>query len=266
MRLLAAAVTIAVAATACGSSAAPPTADAPVEPGGWVALEPVVVATYPHDPGAFTQGLVLESGRLFESTGRRGSSTLREVDLETGAVLRSIDLDDQYFGEGLELVDDRLILLTWQSQTAFVHDRDTFELLGTFDYPTEGWGLCHDGDRLVMSDGTPELVFRDPDSFEPVGAVTVSLDGQPVERLNELECVDGDVWANVWLTDTIVRIDPATGNVTAVVDAAALEPDRPDDGDAVLNGIAYDEGTGRFLLTGKLWSTVYEVELAPADE
>ncbi len=223
-----------------------------------------MVATYPHDPEAFTQGLVFEDGRLFESTGLRGSSTLREVDLETGTVVRSIDLDDRYFGEGLELVDDRLIQLTWQSQTAFVHDRDTFELLGTFEYPTEGWGLCRDGDRLVMSDGSPELVFRDPDTFESAGSVTVTLDGQPVEGLNELECVDGDVWANVWLTDTIVRIDPGSGTVTGVVDASELEADRPADDSGVLNGIAYDEATGRLQVTGKLWSTVYEVEFVPA--
>ncbi len=270
MRLLAAAVI--VVAAACGSSGSPaPSPDAAVEsevPGGqtgsWAAFEPSVVATHPHDPEAFTQGLVFDGGRLFESTGLRGRSTLREVDLETGEVLRSIDLDEQYFGEGLALVDDRLILLTWQSQTAFVHDRDTFELLATFDYTTEGWGLCRDGDRLVMSDGTAELVFRDPDTFEPTGAVTVTLDGQPVERLNELECVGGDVWANVWQTDSIVRIDPGTGTVTGVVDASTLEPDRPAGDQAVLNGIAYDETTGRFLLTGKLWSTVYEVELVPA--
>jgi len=231
------------------------------EPGEWILFEPSVVGSYPHDDDAFTQGLLLDGERLFESTGRYGASELREVDLESGAVERSIDLDDRFFGEGLALVGDRLIVLTWQEETALVHDRDTFELLGAFEYSTEGWGLCHDGDQLIMSDGSNELVTRDPATFEATGSVRVTLDDQPIRRLNELECVGGDVWANVWLTDTIVRIDPATGNVTGVVDASALEPDRPEDTDAVLNGIAYDETTGRFLLTGKLWNTVYEVDL-----
>lgn len=226
-------------------------------------LIPEVVSVRPHDPEAFTQGLLIEEGRLFESTGRYGSSTLREVDPMSGVVVRAVALDDALFGEGLDLVDDRLVLLTFQEGTAFVFDRDTFELIGDFPYDTEGWGLCYDGARLVMSDGTETLVFRDPETFAVVGSVVVTIDGELVEGINELECVDGEVWANIWYTDVIYRIDPATGEVTGVVDASNLLATPLDDDAAVLNGIAYDEVTQTWLVTGKLWPSMFEVRFVP---
>ena len=201
--------------------------------------------------------------RMFESTGATGAlSTLREVDPVSGEIQRILTIDDPYYAEGLERVDDRLIQLTWQNGLAFEYDLESFDRLQDFNYGGEGWGLCLDGERLVMSDGTDRLQFRDPASFEEIAPrVSVTLDGQPVPRLNELECVGGTVWANVWETDTIVGIDPASGVVTAVVDAAGLE--RPAEA-SVLNGIAYDPGSGNYLLTGKWWPTVYEVRFVPA--
>ncbi|MDH3755973.1 MAG: glutaminyl-peptide cyclotransferase [Acidimicrobiia bacterium] len=221
-----------------------------------------VVGEVPHDPGAFTQGLVVAGDTVYESTGR--DSSLRRVDAATGEIELVVPIAEEYFAEGLELVDDRLIQLTWRSNVAFVYDVDTFERTGEFSYEGEGWGLCLDGDRLVMSDGTSTLTFRDPETFEPVGQVEVTIDGSPVDRLNELECVDGDVWANVWKTDAIVRIDPGSGAITAVVDASALaQPFAADEG-AVLNGIAHNSERDTFLVTGKLWSTMYEVRFVPS--
>jgi glutamine cyclotransferase len=223
-----------------------------------------VVARFPHDPGAFTQGLVLDGEVLFESTGR--DTTLRRVDPDTGEVLATVDVDDQFFGEGLELVDDRLIQLTWQSGVAIVYDVATLEQVGQFSYDTEGWGLCLlDDGRLAMSDGSSRLTFRDPDTFAALGTVDVTLDGRAVTELNELECVGSTVWANVWLTNTIVGIDAATGEVTTVVDAQALDDADPAGGpNQVLNGIAYDPEADTFLLTGKEWSTLFEVRFVDA--
>lgn len=222
----------------------------------WV---PEVVGTIEHDATAFTQGFVLEGDVIYESTGLYGESTLRAVDRETGEVLRSVPLEADFFGEGLELVDGRLVQLTWLEQTAIVWDEATFAELGRLSYEGQGWGLCLMGDRLVLSDGTSSLRFFDPDSFEPLGEIAVSLEGRAVVDLNELECVDDLVFANVWRTTDIYVIDPATGEVTAVVDASSIdEVDDPGDR-AVLNGIAFDEDAGVFLLTGKLWPTVYEV-------
>jgi glutaminyl-peptide cyclotransferase len=223
-----------------------------------------------HDTSAFTQGLEFVDGRLLESRGLYASdegAPLTEIDPVDGRVLRAEprDPDDgDYFAEGLTVVGDRIIQLTWQENVAFEFDRDTFERTGTFTYDGEGWGLCHDDDRLVMSDGTPTLTFRDLATFEATGTVTVTLDGQPVERLNELECVGGLVWANIWLTPTIVGIDPADGRVVTVVDVTSLADDRgrslEDPAADVLNGIAYDDQTDTWLLTGKLWPWMYEVE------
>jgi len=222
----------------------------------WV---PVVVATRPHDDEAFTQGLVVLGDTVYESTGLYGESTLRIVDRVTGDVERSIALAADVFGEGIELVGDRLIQLTWREETAIVWDAATFEEVSRFGYDGEGWGLCHDGERLVMSNGTPTLTFRDAETFAVTGEVTVERNGVPVDNLNELECAGGLVFANVWTTTDIVVVDPATGEVTAVIDAAAL--DTVDDGtaNAVLNGIAYDPVGAVFLVTGKLWPTLYEV-------
>ena len=290
-------------------------------------LTPSVVSVYRHDPDAFTQGLLFEDGRMYESTGLYEASTLREVDYRTGQVLRQIVLADtevgrdmRFFAEGLALVDDgqgssRLVQLTWQDQMAFAWDAETFhetaEPLEQYRYKGEGWGLCYDGDRLAMSNGTSVLNFHSPEGFAMVGdSLTVTLDGNPVELLNELECVGDEIWANVWLTDLIMRIDARTGEVTGVVDASPLtaslgagcgtsedtqgsdaapapdaapasadaaapnaaasaivaaiqEADLPlpcvTDPNAVLNGIAHDETTGRFFLTGKNWPLLFEV-------
>jgi glutamine cyclotransferase len=221
-----------------------------------------VVDDFPHDPNAFTEGLDYVDGALVEGTGRRGQSTLRRVDLETGQVLQGLRLPDQYFGEGVTVLGDRIYQLTWQEHTGFVYDRETFALLHTFSYPTEGWGLTHDGQRLIMSDGTADLYFLDPETLQEVGRVEVRDTNGPVMMLNELEYVEGEVFANVWKTDWIVRIDPDTGQVTGWIDLAGLLPpeqrSQPVD---VLNGIAYDEATGRLFVTGKLWPRLFEIEL-----
>jgi glutamine cyclotransferase len=233
---------------------------APVEP-TIERLVPRVIARHPHDPEAFTQGLLWHDGSLYESTGRYGQSELRQVRLADGKVLASRALDPGFFGEGLARVDDRLIQLTWRSGVALVADLETLEQEGTLRYPGEGWGLCHDGELLVMSDGSSILEVRDPASMALVREMTVFRGRQIVGNLNELECVDDDVYANIWRSNEIVRIDAATGRVTAVIDASGLltraEAMRAD----VLNGIAYRPETDTFLLTGKLWPYVFEVEL-----
>lgn len=224
-------------------------------------LKVKVVSTRPHDPGAYTQGLLFSNGVLFESTGLNGRSTLREVDPKTGKVRRRIEVPQQYFAEGLALVDNRLIQLTWQNGVAFVYNLMTFQKMGELRYDGEGWGLCYDGKRLVMSDGSDLLLFRDPKTFAPQGQVNVTLAGQPVYQLNELECVNGAVYANVWQTDDILRIDPKTGRVTAVIDASGLLSAQEAQNAEVLNGIAYDPAKKTFLITGKLWPKMFEVEL-----
>ena len=218
-----------------------------------------VIERRPHDRGSFTEGLVMAGGRLYEGSGLRGASTLREVDARTGAVSRSISLADKYFGEGIAVVDDRVIQLTWQEHTALVYRLSDFQQVATFSYDTEGWGLCDDGTRLVMSDGTNQLYFRNRSTFALQGKVSVTKNGVPLDQLNELECVDGEVYANVWRTNTIVRIDPASGKVTAEIDASGLLSVDEARGVDVLNGIAYDPATKTFLLTGKFWPTMFEV-------
>jgi glutaminyl-peptide cyclotransferase len=225
-----------------------------------------VIETHPHDRRAFTQGLVWHDGKIYESTGLRGQSTLRRVDLESGEVEEEKRMPAEIFAEGLALAGDRLIQLTWQNRKAFVYELGSLEKVDEFEYEGEGWGLCYDGERLVMSNGSDRLVFRDPDTFERIGSVRVTLAGQPVRDLNELECVDGEVYANVWQRDEIVRIDPETGRVTASIDASALHPRRERmPGEDVLNGIAYLPERGRFLLTGKNWGNTYEVEFVEAE-
>ena len=222
---------------------------------------PDVLATYPHDPGAFTQGLLLEDGYFYESTGLYGESSLREVVPETGEVLREVELSPDLFAEGLTLVDDRLIQITWQAGVALVYNADTFEQTDTFSYEGQGWGLCFDGEELVMSDGSATLTRRDPETFAPLGTVEVKLGGEPVEMLNELECVDGSVYANIWQTDTIVKI-AEDGRVTQEIDASNLltGAERAQlDPNAVLNGIAYDPEAETFYLTGKLWPKLFAV-------
>jgi glutaminyl-peptide cyclotransferase len=224
-----------------------------------------VVNEYPHDPGAFTQGLAYAAGALYEGTGRKGKSTLRRVELATGRVRRARALAPRHFGEGVAVVGDRVYQLTWRTRTCFVYDRRTFARRGAFRYPGEGWGLAAGGGRLVMSDGTARLSFRDPGTFAEVGAVEVRDGGGPVPYLNELEWVGGEVWANVWPTDRIARIDPATGRVLGWVDLAGLLPpeERQRRRVGVLNGIAHDPATGRLFVTGKRWPTLFEVAPVP---
>lgn len=218
-----------------------------------------VHARHPHRPDAFTQGLVWERGRLFESTGLEGASTLREVALDSGDVTRSVTNPSDVFAEGLALVGNRLVQLTWQDNVAFVYDRDSFTKLTEHRYEGEGWGLCHDGSKLVMSDGSDVLRFRDPETFAVTRSVSVTRLGRPLRMLNELECVGDEVYANVWQTNDIVRIDAATGVVEAIIDATELarEVERADV--YVLNGIAYMPESRRFLVTGKHWPTMFEV-------
>ncbi|MGH9202885.1 MAG: glutaminyl-peptide cyclotransferase [Vicinamibacterales bacterium] len=220
-----------------------------------------VVKVYPHDPQAFTQGLLYVDGFLFESTGRFGRSSLRKVRLETGEVVQRHDLDPRYFGEGLASSGNQLVQLTYQTHVGFVYDRESFRLLKNFTYPGEGWGLAHDGRRLIMSDGTPNLRFLDPDTLAETGRVSVTDPSGPVDDLNELEVVKGEVYANKWLTDRIAIITPATGRVAGWIDLSGLLRPRGADGDAVLNGIAYDAARDRLFVTGKLWPRLFEIRL-----
>ena len=223
-----------------------------------------IVATYPHDPAAFTQGLEFHDGILLESTGRHPSS-VRRVRLEDGVVLQKRDLDMQFFGEGLTAIGDRILTLTWQGGHGFVWDIDDLEPAGTFSYSGEGWGLTHDETRVILSDGSPSLRFLDPNTLQQTGSVPVTYMGRPLERLNELEFIEGEVWANVWQTNYIVRIDPATGAVTGVIDLTGILPDPVDNpADDVLNGIAWDAENRRLFVTGKNWPKLFEIRLTEA--
>ncbi len=220
-----------------------------------------VVARHPHDTGAFTQGLVWHDGALYEGTGRYGGSTLRRVELETGQVLQQVALGSDYFGEGIAVWQDHIVQLTWLNQTAFVWALDDFAPQGTYTYSTQGWGLTTDTARFIMSDGTSTLRFRDPDTFVETGAVAVTTSTGGLANLNELEMIGGHVWANVWLTDLIVRIDPATGAVTDWLDLTGLLTRVEASLANVLNGIAHDPATGRIFVTGKYWPWLFEIEV-----
>lgn len=223
-----------------------------------------IVNIFPHDDKAFTQGLVFEEGVLYEGTGIRGKSELRRIKLDTGELLHGIKLPEIYFGEGITVFGDRLIQLTWKSQTGFVYDKNNFGLIRTFHYTTEGWGLTHDGKRLIMSDGTAYLYFLHPETFERTGQIEVNDDKGPVTSLNELEYIRGEIYANVWQTNNIAIINPDTGRVKGWIDLGALS--RLAGGDnavKTLNGIAYDKGNNRLFVTGKLWPRIYEIELVP---
>ena len=223
-----------------------------------------IVNTYPHDRNAFTQGLIFVDGVLYEGTGRYGESTLRRVELETGEVLQIYGLPLQLFGEGITILGDRIIQLTWQNRVGFVYDKDTFELERQFSYPTEGWGITHDDQRLIMSDGTPTLYFWDPESLAEIGQVQVYDENGPVIKLNELEYINGEVYANVWQTNRIARINPDTGQVLGWIHLDGLltaeDLSQPVD---VLNGIAYDAENDRLFVTGKLWPKLFEIRLVP---
>ncbi|MEM4244469.1 MAG: glutaminyl-peptide cyclotransferase, partial [Candidatus Bathyarchaeia archaeon] len=220
-----------------------------------------VVKVYPHDPNAFTQGLVIEHGVLYEGTGLWGCSTLRRVDLETGTILQMRSLPDEFFGEGITIFGDEIIQLTWQNQIGFVYDKQTFQLLRNFSYPTEGWGITHDGNRLIMSDGTANLYFLDPETFQRIEQVEVRDGNVPVARLNELEFVKGDVYANVWGEEKIAIINPQTGQVKGWIDLTGIYTQASQNPNSVLNGIAYDAESDRLFVTGKLWSHLFEIKL-----
>lgn len=221
-----------------------------------------VVRAYPHDPRAFTQGLVFRNGELLESTGRY-PSTVRRVRLEDGVVLQRRELADAYFGEGLTAVGDRILTLTWKNGKAFAWDADDLEPAGEYAYEGEGWGLTHDTTRLILSDGTAALRFLDPVTLVETGHVPVTLQGRLVHNINELEWIEGEVFANLWQTDYIIRINPGTGEITGIIDLTELMPDRSglDPTDAVLNGIAWDPVGRRLFVTGKNWPTLFEIRI-----
>jgi len=224
------------------------------------------LASYPHDPQAFTQGLVYLDGFLYEGTGLYGQSSLRVVELETGKVLQLQLLPDRFFGEGIAIVGQRIYQLTWKAKTGLIYDLETLEPTGEFRYSTEGWGLAQDGTYLIMSDGTATLHYLDPADLSEVRQVTVRDAGQPVMRLNELEVIRGEIWANVWQTNRIARIDPQDGTVVGWIDLSGLLS--PSDIAApvdVLNGIAYDDAGDRIFVTGKLWPKLYQIDVVPAE-
>lgn len=252
MRL--AAILVVTAVLACA-----PTTDAQRRPAPVQTYK--LIATFPHDTTSFTQGLVFHDGQLYESTGLEGESTLRRVDITSGKTLQRIDVPSRYFAEGLAMVGDELLQLTWRSKIGFVYDRATFTQKRTFKYDTEGWGICYDGaSRLVMSDGSDTLTFLDPKTFAPGKTLRVKDAGTPVGNLNELEWIEGEIWANVWQTDRIARISPNTGEVNAWIDLSTLYPrsERIPSAD-VMNGIAYDKATRRIFVTGKKWPRLYQI-------
>ena len=218
-----------------------------------------IVEIYPHDTNAFTQGLVFEDDVFYESTGIYGSSSLRRVDLQSGNVLNKFSLSDEYFGEGLAIVGNSLIQLTWKERIGFVYDKGTFTLQKNFTYNTDGWGLTFDDNKLIMSDGSSNLYFFNPTTFEEIGKVSVYDGNKTLENLNELEYIKGDIYANIWLEDSIVIINPNTGQVKGYIDLTGLY--QTANAEAVLNGIAYDKQTDRLFVTGKLWSNIYQIEL-----
>jgi glutamine cyclotransferase len=219
-----------------------------------------VVKSYPHDRNAYTQGLFFHEGVLYESSGQYGYSSLRKSDLTTGKVLQTLNIPRQYFAEGACVLHGKLYLLTWQEHTCFVYDAHSFRQIGTFQYPMQGWGLTTNGTHLIMSDGSANLYFRHPDTITELRRITVRHDNKPVQYLNELEYINGEIWANVYTTNQIVRIDPQDGTVVGVIDLTNLLPRSLHTAKTdVLNGIAYDEATKRLVVTGKNWPKLYEI-------
>jgi glutaminyl-peptide cyclotransferase len=224
-----------------------------------------IIHTYPHDSDAFTQGLIYLDGHLYESTGRNGKSSVRMVDLSTGKVLQHYDLATKYFGEGLTDWHSELVQITWQTEIGFVYDQFSFSVKRTFHYSGEGWGLTHDDKQVILSDGTPVLRFLDPQSFAETRRISVTDEnGQLVSNINELEYIHGEIYANIWMTDQIIRISPRTGKVLGRIDLSGLIDKRElSSSDAVLNGIAYDAKGDRLFVTGKLWPKLFEIKVVP---
>ena len=221
-----------------------------------------IVNIFPHDSNAFTQGLILMDGKLVESTGQEGFSSLRRVELESGRVLKKVDVPVPYFAEGLTALNGKLYQLTWQHNIGFIYDAQTFDRLGEFNYQGEGWGLTTDGQSLILSDGTPQIRFIDPAGFRVTRRITVTDGSAPIRELNELEYVNGEIYANVWHENRIAAIDPQSGHVKAWIDLTGLMPDGElQDPEAVLNGIAYDQASDKLIVTGKLWPRVFEIKV-----
>jgi glutaminyl-peptide cyclotransferase len=221
-----------------------------------------IVKNYPHNTGAFTEGLVFSDGVLYESTGEYGSSSLRRVDLDSGNVSQEFLLPHEDFGEGITVVSDKIIQLTWQNHVGFVYDKATFNLLSQFNVSTEGWGITYDGSQLIMSDGTSDLYFLNPDTFQKEGQVSVHDENTPVTNINELEYINGSVYANIWMQQKIAVINPQTGQVQALIDLTGIYQSTSEN--SVLNGIAYDSQTNRLYVTGKDWPNIYEINLVLA--
>jgi glutaminyl-peptide cyclotransferase len=261
MRVIWAAALIALVA-GCGGNSEPvaDTTTTSKAPGPVPVVKPVVLGEIPHDTTAWIEGLEFDGPTLYEGTGVAGQSQLRELDPETGAVRRAAAVPNNYYGEGITVVGDRIWELTWQNGVAVEWDKNTLTPIREVPVTGEGWGLCNDGDRLIRSDGSDRLRFHDPTTFAETGSVAVTRDGKPVPNINELDCVDGAVWANVWMTNEIVRIDPATGEVNAVVDAGDVAAAAGADRQRVLNGIAHIDGD-EFLITGKYWPKMYRVRI-----
>jgi glutamine cyclotransferase len=221
-----------------------------------------VVNSYPHDPTSFTQGLLWHEGAIYESTGQYGQSKLRQLEFPSGRVLKEVKLSPDLFGEGLALVDSRLIQLTWQSQRGFVYDLNSFKVEREFSYSTEGWGLANDGKDLILSDGSSTLFYFDPQTFKTIRKMSVRMNGQPVTELNELEFIEGEIWSNVWQRDLILQIDPSSGVVKSFLDLKGiLAPSDKTGEENVLNGIAYDAEHKRIFVTGKLWPRIFEIRI-----
>lgn len=221
-----------------------------------------VVQTYPHDREAFTQGLIYDKGIMYESTGQKTSSSLRETELKTGKVVRQLDLDDSLFGEGITLYGDRIFQVTWESKVGFVYEKSTFKVINKIYYATQGWGLTTIGNKIVMSDGTNILYYYEPETFTVLSRLEVYNNEQKVDSLNELEYINGEIWANIWMSDLIVRIDPLSGKVLSYINLKGLLPESEKKPDTdVLNGIAWDKESGRIFVTGKKWPKLYEIRL-----
>jgi glutamine cyclotransferase len=221
-----------------------------------------VVNTYPHARDAYTQGLIFQDGILWESTGERGRSSLRKVDLKTGKVLKKVDVPLEFFAEGMTVLDGKVYQLTWQEHKGFIYDAETLKKLGEFSYQGEGWGLTHDGESLIMSDGTNQLRFLHPNTLQVKRTISVFDKGEPLAQLNELEFIRGEIWANIWQTDKIVQLDPQTGKILGWIDLTGLLPTRDYTPETdVLNGIAYDKEGDRLFVTGKLWPKLFEIRL-----